>query len=132
MMQYMLDTNTVSHLIRAHPGVKRRVVELPMGHLCISSTTAGELIFGLAKRTDAKRLHNAAREFLKRVEVLPWDGAVAECYGNVRADMESTGRVLAPLDMLIAAHALATNTALVTSDHAFAQVNELQVEDWTA
>ena len=70
-------------------------------------------------------------EFLRRVDVLPWDSAVAERYGNVRADMERQGKTLAPLDSLIAAHALSVGAVLVTNDRAFAQVAGLHVEDWT-
>ena len=39
MTRYMLDTNTVSHLIREHPGVVRRVLAIPMAAVCISSIT---------------------------------------------------------------------------------------------
>lgn len=131
MKRYMLDTNTVSHLIRAHPEVAQRVVGVPMESICISSITAGELLFGLAKRPEAKRLHNIVREFLRCTDVLPWDGAVSECYGILRADMERRGKVLAPLDLLIASHALNTNSVLVTSDRAFNQVSSLHLEDWT-
>ncbi len=127
----MLDTNTVSQLIKAHPTVVRRVVAAPMASLCISAITKGELLLGLAKRPDAKRLHLAVMEFLRRVDVLPWDSAIAERYGNVRADMARQGKTLAPLDSLIAAHALGVGAVLVTNDRAFAQVAELQVEDWT-
>lgn len=127
----MLDTNTVSHLLREHPAVVGRVVAAPMASLCISAITKGELLFGLAKRPDAKRLHLAVMEFLRRVDVLPWDSAVAERYGNVRADMERQGKTLAPLDSLIAAHALSVGAVLVTNDRAFAQLAELPVEDWT-
>ena len=131
MKRYMLDTNTVSHLIRAHPGVARRVVAAPMVSLCISAITDGELLFGLAKRPDAKRLHLAVRELRRRVDVLPWDTAVAECYGTMRADMERSGRILAPLDLLIAAHARSTSAVLVTNDRAFRQIADLESEDWT-
>ena len=131
MKRYMLDTNTVSHLIRAHPGVARRVVAAPMASLCISVITDGELLFGLAKRPDAKRLHLAVRELRRRVDVLPWDTAVAECYGTMRADMERSGRILAPLDLLIAAHARSTSAVLVTNDRAFRQIADLESEDWT-
>lgn len=131
MTRYMLDTNTVSHLIKGHPAVARRVVAAPMASLCISAITAGELLFGLAKRPDATRLHAAVRELLRRVDVLPWDNAIAARYGAVRADMERQGRILAPLDMLIGAHALDMGAVLVTNDQAFAQVVDLQVEDWT-
>ena len=58
MKRYLLDTNTVSHLIKGHPAVARRVVAVPMASLCISAITEGELLFGLAKRPDAKRLHH--------------------------------------------------------------------------
>lgn len=127
----MLDTNTVSHLIKEHPAVVGRVVAAPMASLCISAITKGELLFGLAKRPDAKRLHLAVMEFLRRVNVLPWDSAIAERYGNVHADMERQGKTLAPLDLLIATHALSVGAVLVTNDRAFAQVAELHVEDWT-
>ncbi len=132
MKRYMLDTNTVSHLLRQHPTVARRVVATPMAALCISAITEGELQFGLAKRPDAKRLHLAVQEFLRRVDVLPWDSAVANRYGTVRADLERQGKIPASLDLLIAAHAMDTDAVLVTNDGTFTQVPGLQLEDWTA
>ncbi|WP_332775922.1 type II toxin-antitoxin system VapC family toxin [Polaromonas sp.] len=131
-MLYMLDTNAVSHLIKMHPAIVRRVTATPMASLCISAITEGELLFGLAKRPAAKQLHLAVRELLRRVDVLPWDTAVAEHYGIVRADMERQGKLLAPLDMLIGAHALSLGAVLVTNDQAFQRVSDLQTEDWTA
>lgn len=131
MKRYMLDTNTVSHLLREHPVVTKRIVTVPMASLCISAITEGELLFGLAKRPVAKRLHVAVREFLRRVDVLPWDNSTAEHYGVVRADMERRGRILASLDLLITTHALSVDAVLVTNDRAFSQMADLKVEDWT-
>ena len=131
MKRYMLDTNTVSHLLREHPVVTKRIVAVPMASLCISAITEGELLFGLAKRPVAKRLHVAVREFLRRVDVLPLDSSTAEHYGIVRADMERRGRILASLDLLIATHALSVDAVLVTNDRAFSQMADLKVEDWT-
>lgn len=65
MKKFMLVTNMVSHLIKEHPVVARRVVAVPMARLCISAITEGELLFGLANRPDAKRLHRVVREFLR-------------------------------------------------------------------
>lgn len=131
MKRYMLDTNTVSHLLRKHPAVAMRIVAVPMASLCISAITEGELLFGLAKRPAAKQLHAAVREFLRRVDVLPWDSAAAEHYGAVRADMARRGKALAPLDFLIATHALSLNAVLVTNDRAISQMADLHIEDWT-
>ncbi len=131
MKRYMLDTNTVSHALKAHPEVVRRMVATPMAALCISAITEGELLFGLAKRPGAERLHRAVHAFLRHVDVLPWDSAVAAHYGGLRAELVRTGRTLAPLDLLIAAHALSIEAMLVTNDAAFAQLATLTVEDWT-
>lgn len=130
MKRYMLDTNTVSQLLKVHPAVARRVVAAPMASLCISVITECELLFGLAKRSDAKRLHIAVRQFLLRVDVLQCDSPIAERYGALRAEMERKGKTLAPLDLLIAAHALGVGAVLVTSDRAFKQVSNLKLEDW--
>ena len=85
MTRYMLDTNTVSYLLKQHPAVARRVVLLPITSLCISAITQGELLFGLARRPDAAALHDAVWEFLRRVDVLPWDATTALAYGTLRA-----------------------------------------------
>ena len=131
MTQYLLDTNTVSHLVRRHPVVALRVVAVPMASLCISAITEGELVYGLAKRPDATRLHAVAQQFLLRVDVLPWDRAAARRYGALRALMERKGQTLAPLDMQIAAHALSVGAVLVSNDRAFKQVAGLLLEDWS-
>ena len=127
---YLLDTNTVSYLIKRHPQATQHLLAVPMHSVCISAITAGELAFGLAKRPEAVALKTAVNEFLRRVEVLPWDAAVAQTYGALRAQMQSKGKPLAALDMQIAAHAVHVNATLITSDHAFLHIDQLLVEDW--
>lgn len=126
----MLDTNTLSYLVQGNPAVAQRVVATPMATLCMSSITEGELLFGLAKRPAARKLHAVVQELLRRVDVLPWDHTAAERYGVIRVEMTTRGKILAPLDLLIATHALSIGAVLVTSDKAFAQVPGLSVEDW--
>ena len=128
----MLDTNMVGYLINQHSAVVRRVLDVSMASLCISSVTKGELIYGLAKRPEAIRLHRAIAEFLRRVDVLPWDRQTAASYGGLRAAMQRNGKTLASIDLLIAAHALQAAAVLVTNDKVFARVPGLGIEDWTA
>ena len=66
-----------------------------------------------------------------RIDVVPWDSAVAACYGTLRADMQKKGTILGNLDLLIAAHALTLGLVLITNDRAFTQVEGLKIEDWT-
>lgn len=130
-MRYMLDTNIVSHLLREHPAVVARVKAVPMASLCISSITEAELHFGLAKRPANKPLHRAVHELLIRIESIAWNSAAAHSYGAARLGMMQTGKTLAPLDLLIASHALSVSAVLVTNDQALHQMTGLQVQDWT-
>ena len=131
MKRFMLDTNSVSHLLKRQRNLIERVVGAPMAVLCISAVTEGEMRFGLARRPDAKALHAAVVELLRRLDVLPWTSATAQCYGIVRAELERRGRPLGPLDLMIAAHAVEAGAVLITSDRAFRFVAGLKVEDWT-
>jgi tRNA(fMet)-specific endonuclease VapC len=131
-MRYLLDTNTVSHLIKRHPQATQRLLAVPMHSIGISAITAGELAFGLAKRPEAVALKAAVHEFLRRVDVLPWDAAVAQTYGRLRAQLQSEGIGLSALDMQIAAHAVHVKAILVSSDRAFGQLTEITHENWLA
>ena len=130
-MRYMLDTNTVSHFLRRHPNVSKRITSLPMTSLCLSVISEAELRYGLARKPDAINLHKVVNEFLRRVEVLAWGSDVADQYGNLRTELESKGDSLGPLDMQIAAHAFSIGATLVTNDQAFKRVKKLKVVDWT-
>lgn len=129
-MRYMLDTNTVSDLLKGGEMIARLQTS-PVADVCISAVTEGELLFGLAKRPGATRLHTAVREFLRHVESVAWDSDAAACYGTLRANMTSTGKALGPLDMMIAAHAMANGLTLVTRDRAFSMIPGLLLDDWT-
>ena len=63
MVRYVLHTNTVSALIRLNPNVVSALRGLPITSVCISVITEAELVFGLAKRPEATRLHAAVHDF---------------------------------------------------------------------
>ena len=128
----MLDTNTVSHIVKGHERALARLAKMPMSEVCISAITEGELRFGLAKRPKATRLHHIVNEFLQRVAIKPWDSTTAVAYGTLRAALEGSGKTLGALDLLIAAHAIALDCKLITNDAGFGKIEQLKIEDWTA
>lgn len=122
-----------SHVIKGYPPeVRQRLAALPMGSIVVSVVTQAELLYGVARKGYPKALASLIREFLLRVEVLPWDGEAATVYGELRASCAASGITLGALDMMIAAHAVAAKATLVTHDQAFSLVpgGVLAVEDW--
>lgn len=132
MSGYLLDTNIASHVIRGdRPEIGRRLASLPMEELAISAVTEGELLYGLARRNYPTMLTERVRQFLLRVDVLAWDRKVTRTYADFRTACEARGVSLAPLDMMIAAQAVAADAVLVTNDKAFSRVPDpLKMENW--
>ncbi len=54
----------------------------------------------------------------------------ARVYGELRKTLEAAGKPLANMDLLIAAHALAVPSVLVSSGRAFERVANLRGENW--
>lgn len=132
MTRRMLDTNTIGYLMRKNPRVARRLADIPSGQICASAVTEGEVRFGLAKRPGNAPLEAAIDAFFATIDVLPWARSTAVVYGRLRAELERRGRPLAPLDLMIAAHALEQRAVLVTSDRALVAAPGLACEDWLA
>jgi len=130
---YMLDTNTASYIIKGEPAVIReRLRNVPMANVCVSAITEAELLRGVAKKPEAKHLPVAVKEFLLRVEILPWDSDAAEAYAQLRTACENEGKPLGNMDMLIAAHSVAVGAVLITNDKAFYNVeHHLMLDDWS-
>jgi tRNA(fMet)-specific endonuclease VapC len=142
MTTYLLDTNIASHIIKGDlPRVRERLVAVPMHSVAVSVVTQAELLYGVAKRGHPQGLAARVREFLARVSVLPWTAEVAEVYGDLRCQCETAGVPLAPMNMLIAAHAKTLDltaaqtgdtAVLITRDRAFWRVpGGLALDDWT-
>ena len=134
--RYLLDTNVVSHIMQGRDcGLLKRLAELSVGQVVISSVTLAELEYGLHRKGQPVRLRNALTQVLLRMDVLPWDEDVATCYGEFCARLEAQGINLSDFDMMIAAHAVAVNATLVSRDKAFSQVpagvnQGLKLEIW--
>ena len=93
MQLYMLDTNTASYIIKGEPVVVREhLLKVPMETVCISSITQAELLRGVARKPEAKRLPIAVKEFLIRVEIMPCDSDATEAYARLRTSCETPYR----------------------------------------
>lgn len=129
--RWMLDTNTVSYLIRnTYPNVRQAVAQRPMAALCISAVTRSELLYGVARHPAATRINPVIEELLRQVDTLDWTADVADHHGELRARLERDGIGLGSFDQMIAAHALALDLTLVSNDRAFERVAGLRLENW--
>ena len=131
-MRYMLDTNICIYAIKHKPEqVFRRLQEHEPAEICISSITYAELVHGVEKSKAVDKNRVALALLLANIEIVSFDSLAAEHYGEIRADLEKSGIVIGPLDMMIAGHARALGYTVVTNNiKEFEKVKDLAIENW--
>lgn len=129
--RFLLDTNTLSDLVRRPQGaIAQSIAQIGEEAVCTSIIVASELRFGAAKRNSA-RLTAQVETILAAIDVLPFDAPADAEYAKLRLHLEQAGTPIGPNDLLIAAHALAIGTCVVTDNtREFSRVPGLAVENW--
>ncbi len=130
-LRFLLDTNTVSDLVRQPQGrVARKIAQTGEDLVCTSIIVACELRFGAAKKGSV-RLTEQLEAILGPMLILPLEPDADRHYGALRAHLERAGQIIGANDMLIAAQALAHDLTLVTDNLGeFKRVPGLKVMNW--
>lgn len=130
-MRRTLDTNICSYILRRHPlEMIERFAALDRQQLWLSAVVAAELRFGAAKLASPK-FSSAVEAWLAGFDVRPWPVEAAHHYAQMRAVLERTGQPIGGMDMMIAAHAMAEDSVLITNNaREFLRVPRLAVEEW--
>jgi tRNA(fMet)-specific endonuclease VapC len=132
-MKYLIDTNICIYVMNKRPiDVIKRFKQFNPGEIGISTITVSELQYGVAKSKHRKENQHRLDEFIAPLEILVYDEIAARTYGDIRFQLEKRGKLIGPLDILIAAHALSQNLIMVTNnDKEFMRIKNLEVENWT-
>jgi tRNA(fMet)-specific endonuclease VapC len=131
--RYILDTNIISDLIRNPQGrAAKRIARVGEDSICTSIIVAAELRYGCAQN-GSKRLLKAVEDLLGEIDVLAFDAPADAEYGGIRAQLEGAGKPIGGNDLLIAAHACATDATIVSANASeFKRISGLKVENWLA
>jgi len=130
-MRYLLDTNIISDLLRNPDGkVAQRVKKVGEPRVCTSIIVAAELRYGVAKK-GSPRLTSELEAILGALEILPFETPADKAYGQIRTQLEKSGRQIGANDLLIASHAITLGYILVTDNEGeFNRVANLRYENW--
>jgi len=130
-VRLLLDTNILSDVVRNPSG--RAAAHLSLmkpGEAATSIIAAAELRFGYV-RVASKRLEHLIEGVLSNLEIISWEAPADMAYARIRTLLERRGAGVGQNDMLIAAHALTLNVALVTANERhFTRIPGLKVLNW--
>jgi tRNA(fMet)-specific endonuclease VapC len=130
-MRRTLDTNICSYILRRHPPeMIARFATLDRDQLWLSAIVAAELRFGAAK-LGSPRFAAAVEAWLAGFDVRPWPLEATHHYAQIRAALERAGNPIGGMDLMIAAHAMAEDSVVITNNaREFHRVPCLAVEEW--
>ena len=129
---YLLDTNICIYIIKKKPVSALKTLKKKLKKdIYISSITIAELEYGIAKSQFPEKNKIALIEFLSIFNLLPFDDNDAVNFGIIKTDLEKKGKIIGPMDMLLASQAKTKQLILVTNNlKEFQRVEGLMVENW--
>ncbi|MCF6364381.1 MAG: type II toxin-antitoxin system VapC family toxin [Gammaproteobacteria bacterium] len=130
-LAYLLGTNILSDLVRHPQGTAAtRIAKAGEDSVCTSIIAAAELRYGAAK-SNSEKLAKRVDLILSALEILPLELPADHQYAALRYHLTRQGTPIGPNDLLIAAHALASDLTVVTENVGeFSRVPGLKVENW--
>ncbi len=135
-MIFLLDTTTVSDLIREQPAIVARLERLPGADDVVTCTTVrGEILHGIFRLPDGRKRRELERKATEILAGFPCEAlapAVADMYADLRVSQEKLELRLDENDLWIAATARHLGATVVTRDADFRHVSGLAVEDWSS
>ena len=107
-----------------------RFASLRPEQIWLSAIVAAELRFG-ARKLGAAKFAATIEAWLTGFDVRPWPVEATHHYAEVCAALESQGQPIGSMDLMIAAHALAEDSVVVTNNaKEFQRVPGLAIEVW--
>jgi len=134
-VRYVLDTTVVSALMRSEAGPSSRLLQKRPADVLLPQPVVAEIRYGLARLPGSRRKRTLEHHLLTLLAALAraeWTDEVSRCFGDLKADLERRGERVDDFDLVIAAHGVAHDAAIVTRNtRHFVRIRSLRVEDWT-
>ena len=129
---YLLDTNTIVYFFKGSGNVAKVLFSKYPKDIAVSTITLYELEVGIAKLNNPEQRNKQLKLFVSHITIYPFTSKEAGYSAKIRAEQESKGTPIGPLDNLIAGTALCNNAVLVTHNtKEFCRIEGLTVEDWS-
>jgi predicted nucleic acid-binding protein len=123
----VVDTDVASYLLKGLP-IGFEYCRLLQGYqTSMAFITAGELLFGAARRTLGRRRLLHLDLFLTECPIIPFKVGMERVYAQLMTDRQRIGKPMEKADAWIATVAIYHNVPLVTHDANFAATPGLQI-----
>ena len=134
-MKYILDTNTVSALMKGNEKVVDRLEKVSYANVVVPQPVLAEIAYGIERLPKSKRQQRLREKFKRLRDVITragWTDGVTDAFGHIKATLERRGQRIEDFDVAIAAHTDVHADILVTANlEHMSRIPSLKLEDWS-
>ncbi len=132
MNQYLLDTNICIYIINRKPEeIYHKFKKIKLENIFISSVTVSELYYGIFKSKQFEKNKSALSNFLSYLNIISFTNEDGILAGEIRKNLETSGKMIGPYDLLIASQSITNRFILVTNNtKEFSRINQIKIENW--
>lgn len=130
-MHYLIDTNILIYSLKNMGSVNANLQKYQKEPMSISVISYGELVFGAQKSQQIQKNLQTVETIKKIFPIENIDSDVMDVFGELKAQLQKTGKPVDDMDLLIGSTAIANDMALVTHNTKhFENMPGLKLVDW--
>ncbi|MCB9503932.1 MAG: PIN domain-containing protein [Deferribacteres bacterium] len=130
---FLLDTDiTIYWLNNTYPKIDQKIKSIGDSRIFFSSISIAELFYGAFHSSQTASNLRLVSEFIKTINIINFDADTGKEFGNIKARLKKSGKIISDSDLFIAATALINELTLVTNNERhFKRIDNLKIENWT-
>ena len=130
-MRFLIDTNIIIYSLKKAGNVNNNFLKYKDDEMSLSVISYGELVFGAKKSSSVEKNLKTVENIKSIFPLVDVTPDVMDVFGELKAKIQKTGRIIDDMDLLIASTAIAENMILVTHNTKhFEKIPNLQIQDW--
>ncbi len=131
--KFLVDTDIIIYwLNNKYPQIDQQISVVGDDKIFLSSITVAELYYGAYNSSKPEKNLKLVNELILDINVINFDPKAGEQFGNIKAGLKKTGKIINDSDLFIAATAISNNMILVTNNEKhFHRMNNLKIENWS-
>jgi tRNA(fMet)-specific endonuclease VapC len=129
---YLLDTTTISDILKRNPSVLSQMNKVSPTEIYISTVSQYEIEYGFIKSPSSRRkFEKDLLTLYKEIGCIYLTTEIAKTAANVASQLKEKGKPIGLPDVLIAATGLVENMIVVTSNTKhFERIKNIELVDW--
>ena len=127
MSMILLDTNAYTGFINGDTTIYERIVQADIVYM--STVILGELYTGFYGGSKPDWNSNILYDFLEKrtVKIIDITHGTAKIFGRIKNELRQKAKMIPINDIWVAAHAIETDSTLLTYDKHFVNISDLKI-----